>query len=148
MVCHPVAVRLIPQQDHRLKVATVQPSRLRSRHAHGRERQTIECTAARPREIFGKKHNTEYGAFLVTFRDGANGHVPPSLLGGSEIGTKRHCADWLISCPESKEERTPIEDLALFGGAVLVPDRLWAFRRQPFLVQRLLHELLVEMRTK
>ena len=73
MVCHPVAVRLIPQWDHCLKVATVQLSRLR-------ERQTIEGTAVRPREVFGKKHNTEYGAFLITFRDGPMAHVPPSLL--------------------------------------------------------------------
>ena len=28
------------------------------------------------------------------------------------IGTKRHCAGWLISCPQLEEVRTPIEGLS------------------------------------
>jgi len=33
----------------------------------------------------------------------------------SGIGTKHHWAGWLISCPESKEERTPVEGLRNSG---------------------------------
>ena len=37
--------------------------------------------------------------------------IGPQLPRPSSTLPKRHCAGWLISCPESEEERTPIEGL-------------------------------------
>ena len=44
----------------------------------------LSAWPGRPREVFGKKHNAEDGAFLVTFRDGANGSRATYSFDGSE----------------------------------------------------------------